>query len=220
MTNPIVYLLFSSKKTEDRQLNVLKTWGKGKDLFFYAEYSNKKNNVLKVIEPEYSEYQYLSKKQKALIDNLDKLLDQSYEWYFLGDDDTFVNTRLLERELESLDKQYVYGVNYSFCFGHAVNYPSGGGGCLISRDNMLTLSNNFSAGPWESPYEVKGEYADVNLGFNMKVKNILMKDDRRFFGEHPSHYNKPLDDAFNAFTFHRIKTLDEMEYMNNICNIL
>ena len=208
----IIYILLTCEKYQNRQDNVLKTWGQNKNVFFYSEHEDKSRNVIKVCDENLSDYGSITLKQKFIFEKLEELFYNDYEWFFFGDDDTFVNTSLLESDLDTFDKTKVIGLDYSM-YWNGVTYASGGAGMVINRE---IISKFFKYN--EGPFGCGGEkYPDITFGYNMQFNNVLLDSSPLFNGEHPTHYGVSLDNCKTQYTYHRIHTLEEMEYMNNLC---
>ncbi len=208
----IVYILLTCKKYQNRQDNILKTWGKNKEIFFYSEHEDKLRNVIKVCDEILGDYESIPLKQKHLFEMIESLFYNNYEWFFFGDDDTFVNTKLLEKDLDLFDKTKVIGADYTM-YWPDINYPSGGAGMVINRE---TISKFFKYN--EGPFGCNAEkYGDITFGYNMRLNNVLLYNSPLFNGEHPTHYGLTLENCKTQYTYHRIHTLEEMELMNNFC---
>ena len=205
----------SCQKNSERQDIILQTWGKDKDLYFFSENSDESRRVLQVCDSHLSEYFNLSYKLMSLFKTIQNSFYDKYEWYFIGDDDTFVNTRLLESDLEKFDKDKIHGHDYSLYFGFIVGYLSGGAGMLINRKLIHNFFENYNLGPFEANGE---RYADVTFGFNMREKGIRYTHNILFLPEHPlEHHKIPLDEIHNYYTCHRIRSFEEMIYLNEVC---
>lgn len=194
----------TTESYHERQDNILNSWGKNLDLYFYSEHSDVKRNVIKVCDENNVE-----SKQISIFNTIrDKFYNQS-EWYFFGDDDTFVNFNLLKKELDKLDKYKVHGQNLGLhrCYGNLF-YPSGGAGFLIHN---TIISNFFDS----KVYGVN--IGDVAFGLAMKDKNIDIENNEKFLGQHPSHYGIENKDVYNYITFHYVKSLSEMKEFNDLC---
>ena len=210
----IGYFLLSASQMSNRQDNILNTWGKEKDVFFMSEHEDPERKVIKVCEKHHGGYWGLPTKLMFVFRKIQESFFNDYEWFFIGDDDTFVNTILLELEIDCFDKNFVHGVNYGPMGGWSISYPSGGAGCVISREIIQNFFYDYSLSHF---YGDGHRYADVNLGYNMNQKNILLISNSKFNGENPNFYKIEIDDCYQYYTFHRITTFDEMNHMNNIC---
>jgi hypothetical protein len=198
----IVYLLMTTEKYLERQTNILSTWGKDIDLYFYSEHEDNENKVIKVCDENNVEV-----KQVSIFKKIKELLHNEYEWYFFGDDDTFVNTEKLNLELDLLDKDIIYGQDIFGCYGD-LHYPSGGAGFLVSNK---IIENFFDS----KIYNVG--YGDVTFGLNIRDKGLSFKNHSGFFSQNPSHYGINDIDCYNHITFHYIKSISQLTNMNNAC---
>jgi hypothetical protein len=198
----IIYFLLTTENYKDRQENILNSWGNNVDLFFYSEHEDKKRNVLKVCNENNVET-----KQISIFKLIKERFYNEYEWYFFGDDDTFVNTKHLLSVINNLDRNKVHGSDIYGCWKD-LHYPSGGAGFLIHNN---IIHNFFDSKIYNSGY------SDVTFGLNMLDKNIEIQNNNMFFSQRPEFYNIPLEETYKYLTFHYIKTIDEYKYLNDIC---
>ena len=203
----ITYFIMTTKNMLDRQKNVLNTWGKNQDLFFYSDDEGKDEMTIKVTDK--SDYWSLEEKHINIFKHLKtNFLDR--EWFFFCDDDTFVNTKKLEEYLESCDKESAYGCLIN-CWPKMKDlfYHSGGGGVLLHRESLNVLC--------EKIHHKNTMFADVTLGLNLIECGIKMKTDEMFHSEPPSEYKIETGQIKNNITFHHIKNFNEMIELNNLC---
>lgn len=198
----IIYFLLTTENYKDRQENILNSWGKGLDLFFYSEHEDKERNIIKVCNVNNVEI-----KQVNIFKTIEKNYYNKYEWYFFGDDDTFVNFKLLNKEIDNFDKNKIHGSDIYGCWGD-LHYPSGGAGFLIHNN---IINKFFDSKIYNSTY------SDVTFGLNMLDKNIEIQNNHMFFSQRPEFYNIPFEETYKYITFHYIKTIDEYKYLNDIC---
>ena len=202
----ITYFIMTSKKFKDRQNNVLQTWGKDVDLYFYSDEDSDDQKTIKVTD----KHDYWSLEEKHV--NIFKYLENNFldkEWFFFCDDDTFVNTKELEVFADKSNKDSAYGCLIN-CWPNMKNlyYHSGGGGVLIHRDSLNNLCKNIK--------HKNTMFADVTLGLNFLENNIKMETDERFHSESPLEYNINDNEIKNNITFHHIKSYDEMNRLYNL----
>jgi hypothetical protein len=198
----ILYLLLTTEKYKNRQENILSSWGKEVDLFFYSEHSDIERKVIKVCNENNVEI-----KQISIFKKIEESFFNQYEWFFFGDDDTFVNTKLMEKEIDTFEKDKVHGY-VIYAYSGSLSYPSGGGGFLISNDLIRYFfdSKNYDVG-----------YGDMTFGLNAREKNIAIKSNDKFNGQHPSFYNISIKDCYKYLTFHYLKKKEELIDMDIIC---
>jgi hypothetical protein len=198
----ILYLLLTTEKYKSRQDNVLQSWGNGVDLFFYSEHEDLNRNVIKV-----TDLNNVEEKQIKVFKTIQDLFYNKYEWYFFGDDDTFVNTTLLEKEIDNYDKTKIHGSDIYGCWND-LHYPSGGAGFIIHNNiiNNFFESKNFNVG-----------YSDVTFGLNMREKKLELSNNDKFLSQHLNYYNIPLENANQYITFHYVNNNEEFLFFEGVC---
>jgi hypothetical protein len=198
----IIYFLLTTQKYTDRQENILNSWGNNVDLFFYSEHEDPTRKVLKVCNENNVEI-----KQISIFKFIKENFYNNYEWYFFGDDDTFVNTKYLNLVLDNLNHECVHGSDIFGCWGD-LHYPSGGAGFLIHNSiiNNFFDSKNFNVC-----------CGDVSFGLNMKEKNIRIENNEKFLSQHLDYYKIPHQKANEYLTFHYVKLINELKYFQDIC---
>jgi hypothetical protein len=198
----IIYFLLTTESYKERQENILNSWGKDLDLFFYSEHEDKERNTIKVCDVNNVEI-----KQISVFKYIEKTHYNDYEWYFFGDDDTFVNTKLLNKEIDNFDKNKIHGSDIFGCWND-LHYPSGGAGFLIHNSviDKFFDSKNFNVG-----------YGDVTFGLNMEEKNIKIQNNEKFLSQHLDYYKIPHQKANEYLTFHYVKLINELKYFQDIC---
>ena len=201
----IKYLVITSHKYRDRQNNISLTWGADADLVFYSDETRDEPKTIKTTDDDTiagAEHKHV---------NMIRLLEKEFldsEWFFFCDDDTFVNTKLLEDFVKGCDPDTIYGDIIS-CWptDTTLHYPSGGAGLLMSRKVLNILSTTIS-------HRGSG-YGDVALGLAIRDSQIKMQHDDRFHSQPPASYH--ILDTKQHFTFHYIKDLDTMLKLYNQC---
>ncbi len=198
----ILYLLLTTKTYVDRQDTILNSWGKDKELFFYSENEDSVRNVIKVCDENNVEM-----KQVSIFETIRKNFHNKYDWFFFGDDDTFVNTLFLEKELSSFNKDKIIGSDIFGCWND-LHYPSGGSGFLINNKIIHNFfdSKNYNVG-----------YGDVTFGLNMREKNIEIENNELFFSQHYNHYGIDINSVYKYMTFHYVKDFNDSLLMDSIC---
>lgn len=194
----LVCFLMTTKKHTDRQDNILRSWGRNVEQYFYSEHHDPDRKVIKV-----SDENDLVKKQSAIFWHIKKYFYDNYEWYFFGDDDTFVNTRLLLTDINKFSRDKVNGMT---CLGWGwMPYPAGGAGFLINREIMprfldFTLYSDQVC-------------SDVCVGINMRKVGVEMNHIDSFNQFRIS--DRPIADCYKYYTYHYV--YKEMEEMERIC---
>lgn len=190
----------TTKKYTGRQDCVLKSWGQNVEQYFYSEHSDPDRRVLKVCDEN-----NVVVKQTAILWYIREHFSNGYEWYFFGDDDTFLNTRLLLTDLNSFARDKVNG---NVCTGNSrLPYPQGGAGFLIHRELMPRFYDSIV---------YRGVPAgDIGFGCNMYRADVQMNHSYLFNQYRPGSYGRSFGDCYKYYTYHYV--CDEMEQMEKIC---
>jgi hypothetical protein len=205
----ILYCVIHTKKQNNRVDNIINTWGSKKDLIFYSDHEDSKLNIIKVSGN--SEYNSGQEKQIKFLQIVDSIFP-GYDWYMFCDNDTFINTTLLEREIQDFKDDSIYGEMIN-CWpeDYTLSYPSGGAGFAISSRTIKYLSDKVT--------QHNVIWSDVSLGLNLrklKINTIDRKD--VFHSQKPSHYNISHNQVHKHITFHYITQFNEMSNFHRICN--
>lgn len=192
----------STESYSDRQNTILNTWGKDVDLFFYSEHENKDKKIIKVCDQN-----EVVNKQNLIFKKIEELFYNEYEWYFFGDDDTFVNVNLILKELKTLDKEKIHGSDIFGCWKD-LHFPSGGAGFLINNKIIHKFFN--------SKFYPEIKAGDVNFGLNMRDKDVMIENNKKFHSQNYNFYDIKIEEVFKYITFHYVQK-DDMEKMNLIC---
>lgn len=198
----ILYVIITGSMFDHRVKSIKKTWCKNINYILYSDHEDVSENIVKVS----NRTDYHSNEEKQ-INMINKITDE-YDWYFFCDDDTFVNTRLVDKILNQLDKQYVYSriinednnpdnpVFKNPIVPKGLCYMEGGTGYFISQQTIQKIKpfKNYNVG-----------YADVSIGLNLYYNDVEIKD--------MSVY----DENFKI-SYHFMKTFDQMNEMYNLVN--
>jgi len=198
----ILYVLLHGSVYKERKNIIKETWGINSDCLFYSDYEDDEFNVVKISSR--TDYHSNEEKHINIVNYLNKNTP-NYEWFFFCDDDTFVNTKKLESNLDNFDKNSVHG-SVIKCWPKDFNleYCSGGAGYLIHHTLLKKLIN--------VPILNTG-YSDVTLGIFLKENNIKSINHTYFNSQNPNFYNI-IDDKLREFiSFHYIKTKEEHEHI-------
>lgn len=203
----ILFSILHTHKQDERVDNVLETWGQNENVIFYSDKENLDKKVYKVSDN--SEYDSGQEKQINVFKLLKYFLD--YDWYFFCDNDTFVNTKLLKKQIEHYNTDKVYGeIIQCWPQDRSLKYPSGGAGFLISNKTVRTLIENILPCPFQP-------YSDVALGFNLRKLRIECEHSELFHSQKPEFYNIKKSDINNYLTFHYITNKNDMERFHLLC---
>jgi hypothetical protein len=191
----------------DRYENVMTTWGQNVPCLFYSDHDDAEKSIIKVSER--TDYHSNEDKFVNVFQHIpeDK---QTFDWYLFCDNDTFVNTSLLQATLEEFDEEKIYGQEiFTWPNDPSLGYPSGGGGILMSQKRLKHAIEHFHT------YNVG--YSDVSFGIYLREFNIELVNDKRFRSQPPEHYFIKIGDAPTYFTFHYITDLASMIKLYNRC---
>lgn len=223
MNNNILYVILHGSMNPERWENVVNTWGQGKNYLFYSDHHDPKNRIFKVS----NRTDYLSNEDKHV--NVWKLINthklyQIYEWFFFCDDDTFVNTKLLESNLNNFDKNNIHGhVMQCYPQDPFLNYCSGGAGYLINRKRVEYISKGIKF--------LDTGYSDVTLGMFCRENKIKFDNDDRFnpndekgkdrVGVHTQDDRyRDIKNPIEFFTHHYVKNFNQMNDLYKLMNII
>jgi hypothetical protein len=204
----ILYVILHTCIRPDRYDGVVNSWGKDVDFLFYADCDNEEKKIVKVSDD--STYSSNEPKHvnviKYLIEN-----DYQYEWFFFCDDDTFVNTKNLEQNIDNFDKNKITGSILKGTWGkdRTLDYCSGGAGYLINKTLLIEISKlikNCGSG-----------YSDVSLGICVRDNEFELYNDEKFNSQNPDYYERKIDTIKNMFTYHYVSS-DTMIEMYNLIN--
>lgn len=117
---------------------------------------------------------------------------QNYDWFFKGDDDTYViveNLRHLLRRRPS---------NISFYYGYIAKtrdryYPSGGAGYVLSQQALLQFGEQILSKPEKRQTCNKDEAEDINLAYCLAQIGIYVtnaRDDHQLERFHPMTFEQ------------------------------
>lgn len=203
----ILYLLLHTQKHGDRYNNCVNTWLQGQDYLFYSDHEDLEKNIIKVSNRN----DYGSNEEKFV--NVVKTLPEEYldyEWYYFGDNDTFVNTKKLESILDTLDTNKFHGQKICCWSGDKdMWYLSGGAGKLVSHQNYIEMRDKI---------EIRETgLADVCMGKYMKENGKEMEGSELFKSQPPHHYDLNFTDAKDYVSFHYIKSMEDMNNLYENC---
>jgi hypothetical protein len=209
----ILIVIVSTEKYLDRQQNILRTWGRNTNILIASDGVESRNN--KFIMSSGNDYS--SAEDKAInIYNCIRVLESSYLWIFIVDDDTFVSTSNLCRFVRIANSDTVYGSVIDIMnspnnpvfdkFGCEFRYLSGGAGILIPTKLIIAYPPMISSATG---------FSDVSFGVHFNRFNIPITNSN-LFNQYPPTPNKGIDKF--AITYHYIKTLEAMFSLTEFVN--
>lgn len=209
MSNNLLYCVLHTQLQKSRIKNIKETWGKDKNLIFYSDYNDLNNNIFKVSNR--TDYASGQEKQINVFTLLNYILD-SYEWYIFCDNDTFINTNLLEKKIYDLNTEKVHGrVINSWPVDKNLYYVSGGAGFIMHNSLVKKIFPKL-----KQNYDI--EYSDVSLGINLKEMKIDLEDNDSFHPREPEFYNIKDNNIKNYISFHYVTEFSMMNHLNLLCS--
>lgn len=209
----ILFVILHSHKTKDRREVIKSTWGKHHDCFFCSDY-NEPPEVYKMTDKTdhgSAELKHMYVFGHLLAQALVKE-QKKYLWYFFCDDDTFVNTKLLIRDLNRFDPAAVHGQAINCWAGDpALTYPSGGAGYLLHASLLQKMTSIVSV-------PMTG-FSDVTFGLHVRDIGIPVNGKAGFYSQPPSFYGVEDQDIHKQYTFHYIKTPEEVNRLHHLCEV-
>lgn len=213
----ILYSLKTTRKYENRRKSQLETWLSGiEDYIYYSDHEDIDKNIILASHDdtyqgllEKSLYFYNNLKNIFVNDSSTSILD-SYEWIFVADDDTFVNTKNMEKLLETFDDTCAYGYlvtpethpnmvwsDFSHIWKPGEGYFSGGGGILISTKSLKQI-NEFV------DYGINSAFEDCTMSLNLSRNGVKLTHSSFFHGTTPEVFGETDRDIVNNITYHHI----------------
>jgi hypothetical protein len=191
----ILYVILHTCTRPDRHDGIVSSWGQDVDYIFYADCDNKEKNIIKVS----NDSTYTSNEPKHV--NVLKYLVENnypYEWFFFCDDDTFVNTKNLKKNLDLFDINKITGslLEGTWREDPKLNYCSGGAGYLIHNTTLEKIGKTIEL-------ENTG-YSDVTLGIWALKLGIHFENDDRFKSQSPEVLKIDKSLIKDIFSFHYI----------------
>ena len=204
----ILFLISHTQKNRSHYEAIEATWGKGQKTIYYSDHFGIPN-ILKFSDS--SDFSSNEEKFVNMVRYLpDILLD--YEWFFVSNDDTFVNVPLLEAYTLTADPKLVHGKAIRINpLDPALQYLSGGAGRLISRDVFLHARKTI--------YMRHTGFSDVTFGMHLQDHEIFTQDSSLFHIDTPKKEGIPDVCVKHHLTFHycmpdemyRLQTLIQKE---------
>jgi hypothetical protein len=217
----IICFVNTTKKHIDRIENISKTWAEKIDTVFYSDHQDPEKNVIKVSNRD--DYASGEEKQINILNRLSDLTDgddknllDAYDWVLFVDDDTFINVKNLEKNIDSFDEGVVYGSIFDSVKDPEnpmyVNkiipleskFPSGGAGFLVSTSAIKNIKE------FSNYHTICG---DVSAGLNFHFNGVEQVDNKLFNSQNPEFYGHSEDEINEMISYHYIKTSDEMSQL-------
>lgn len=204
----ILYVILHTCKKPDRYDGIINSWGKNVDYIFYSDCEDKEKKIIKV-----STNSTYSSNEEKHINIIKHLIDENYqyEWFFFCDDDTFVNTKKLEDNINIFDENKINGCVLNGTWGgdKSLSYCSGGAGYLIKKEVLYKISKSLL---------IKNSgYSDVTLGLCTRELGVEHNNLNGFNSQKPKFYNLKNKTIKDMYTYHYI-TPEIMIEMYNILN--
>jgi hypothetical protein len=204
----ILFVILHSQAAQERRRAIKSTWGHGQDCFFCSDH-NEPPDVYQLSNR--SDHGSAEIKHTHAFSHL-LFLEKKYEWYFFCDDDTFVNAKLLINDLDRFDQGAIHGQAINCWTGDtSLVYPSGGAGYLMHSKLLQKMPSIVSI-----PHT---GYSDVTFGIHLRSSNIALKHNDGFLSQPPSFYNIDDSKVSSYYTFHYIKTSDEVRRLHQLCEV-
>jgi hypothetical protein len=210
----ILILVMSSQIHMVRRDSIVNSYGKrvkdypNIDLIFYSDDDDPSTNTFKMDVPLQMKYSDNEIKTIGAIDLIEQRYHNQYDWYLFIDDDTFVNIPLLNEKIFMFDEDFVHGRDITGCMGD-LEYVSGGAGILISNKIVGKLFKMVC---------YNTHYSDVNVGMNLRDRNIKIRNSILFNPSNPYRENgiqNLKEDVKSNITYHYLypsmmKQFDDM----------
>lgn len=229
----ILYAVKTTKRYLTRIESILNTWLKDiPDYIFFSDHEDPERNIICAS----NDSSYLGTLDKSLyfFNNAGKIFleDKSildcYDWVFVCDDDTFVNTKLVNDFINDKDTSdrvaycSVISINneedstnrifvdYKDVFEEcgAFHYYSGGAGILISSNTLKSIDEYVKNGI---------VYDDAVIGLNLIKNNVELVDSKLFNSQPPEHYGRSDESILEKISYHHIKS-ERMKVLFDILN--
>lgn len=178
--NEILFIIITSSLSKylNRVEAIMNSWGKDLQSYILVTDLALSSNYNYYCATNDSSYASAEKKLIKIINNINKYkLSHNYKWFFVCDDDTFVNTSNLLQEIKLFDSKdlVIVGKNIKGCYAPLPNleYLSGGAGMLFSRPAIMAYSflveeKNYTG------------YSDVTISGIFRPLAVKLIDNNKF----------------------------------------
>lgn len=206
----LISVISTRKHTESRLRYLKNTWLKDVENYIVlSDYDNIEEKTYKITEDSSYESN-VEKNFKSFSFFYERFSD--FDWFLNLDDDTFLNYKNLTKLIETLpiDEVFLLGkINPgTLPSDRTLNYCSGGAGYLFNRKTLEILKDI------DSTYN-KSVFADANIGFYCREKEIPLVNNELFHPTKPSYYNYDDEKIKDAISFHYIFE-DDFNILYNI----
>ncbi len=215
MNVDILFLIISSRKYVNTRQAVLKeTWLQNAYYNFLSDYQGNSSDLdFNLLMSNNDDYLGCAEK---VSNGLKFASKQNYSWFFICDDDAFVNTKNLSSFIKTCDPSCSYGLILDKKnsptnpiwgqYPKLKHYFSGGAGILLSQKtiiemNKINLDRFYGVG-----------WSDLAIGLILQEIDAKMVSDSRFNSLAPHNYNHDLDTILSNITYHYI-TEDIMRWL-------
>lgn len=221
----ILYCIKTTEKYKNRVEALKSTWLSDiEDYIFYSEHEDFDNNIIKVCDDgsygglEDKGVNFFNLLKYIDIDSNKNILDH-YDWLFMVDDDTFVNTKNLQKFIEEADDTKAYGEIFTYGthpdnpmysapgFKKSYKWYSGGAGLLIHTNTVRKIPEFIN---------YKTRHDDVSIGLSLINNSIELVNSDMFNSQPPEFWGDTDLNIKNKITYHHI---DETK-MQDLYNIL
>lgn len=226
MASSVLYLAVTTGRYHETRVRaILETWGSevSDRVFFLSDAPWSSDRVIDLQVP--ADYESASLKLLAGLGWAHARFRDSFDWFFVCDDDTFVYTENVEAFLQSKNP----GARTCYCqmLQHYpalpdLTYPSGGAGFAMSRATLKTLIPAFEGCAYHP-------FTDVTIGVCMREVGIDVIDIPGFYSQPPKKVEENRGSGEflpTPYTFHYItpemmhQLYDERESMAKVPGLL
>uniref|UniRef100_A0A8R1DQK3 N-acetylgalactosaminide beta-1,3-galactosyltransferase n=1 Tax=Caenorhabditis japonica TaxID=281687 RepID=A0A8R1DQK3_CAEJA len=129
-----------------------------------------------------------------------KYISKDFDWYFKGDDDTYLIVENLQRYLSTLDPNKPYFIGYRLSRRTETGYNAGGSGYVMSREAMRIFAEQLFNDKNRCPYHEWEDYAIAQCLASVGIVPLDSRDEKgrqRFLPWRPEqHYYADLTRSF------------------------
>ncbi|PIC35151.1 hypothetical protein B9Z55_014594 [Caenorhabditis nigoni] len=129
-----------------------------------------------------------------------KHVSKDFDWYFKGDDDTYLIVENLQRYLATLDPNKPYFIGYRLSRRTETGYNAGGSGYVMSREAMRIFAEKLFNDKEKCPYHEWEDYAIAQCLASVGIVPLDSRDEKgrqRFLPWRPEqHFYADLTRSF------------------------
>ena len=218
----IEFIIITCEKYHNTRVESIRnTWGKKQKLTFLSD-MNIGNDIVG-FEYLTKGYENIWQKHFEYIKNLKELKS---DWYFLTDDDTFVNISNIEKLLIdynnddkialghigrlNIDGTDMDGNQTGFPLSSImgdnsdlpIDYFGGGAGFILSKSSMSSLIEYLNTRNFENI--IRSYNSDVSIGFWLRNSGIKIKDIFGFWWTNPEDLKHDDNQIISSYTYHYV----------------